>query len=111
MGTEEVVEGVPDSIGRFVEELGVVTATFELSISDPDVVPGLTVTVDDGKMLTTGMVEIPPGLVLLLSIRVNDREIDVEEVGTKAELEPESVGCEGVVVADVIVEVGETFNG
>ncbi len=76
--TAGLVEGVPDPVGELVAEVGAVGPR---ELSGTDVTPDLTVTVDDGKMLITGMVAVSPGPVLLVSINVNDRETDVDDVG------------------------------
>jgi hypothetical protein len=73
------VEDVTDPLGISVVELGVVAAACELGLAGSNVMPGLTVKVEDGNMLNTGMVDASPGPVLL-SIKVNDRKMDVDEV-------------------------------
>lgn len=63
-----------------MDESGVVAAARELSAPEVGVAPGLTVIVDDGKMLSVGMVTVLTGLALLLSVRADDED-NAEEVG------------------------------
>lgn len=80
MEVEEAVEDVTDPVGRLVDESAVVAAARELSAPEAGVAPGLTVTVEDGKMLSVGIVIVLAGLALLLSVRADDGD-NVEEVG------------------------------
>lgn len=81
MEVKEVVEGVTDPVGELVDASGVVAAARELPAPEVGVAPGLTVTVEDGKMLRVGMVIVLAEPVLLLSVRADDAD-DVEEAST-----------------------------
>lgn len=77
MAVEEVVEGVTDIVDESVNELDVVEADGELFDVESGAAPVLIVTVEDGNMLTTGMVDVSAGRVLLGATEPDD----VEEVG------------------------------
>ncbi|KAK5625118.1 hypothetical protein RRF57_000834 [Xylaria bambusicola] len=78
--TVRLMEGVLDPDGESNDDLTVVALS--VGFSGTDVTPGLTVTVDEGKMLITGIVAVStkPGL-LLLSSNVDDRELSCELPG------------------------------
>lgn len=69
------------------EDAGVDNADVGEIIADsvaesPDLALDWTVTVDDGNMLSSGIVDSSLGVVLLLFIKVKERETDVDEAGT-----------------------------
>lgn len=73
--TVEEVGDVTDPVNVSVDKSGVVADVCESSVPAAGVAPVLTVTVEDGKMLITGMVDgsLEPALV-------NDEEMAVEKV-------------------------------
>lgn len=69
------------------------------------VTPELIVTVEDGKMLSTGMVAVFPKLALV------GEEMAVEKLVSRKELEPEPVDCESDVVDTITVDMVDRVDG
>lgn len=90
-----------DSSGRLFVELDTVATALELEKVVSTVGKDPISTVEDGKMLNDGIV--------LLSIRVNDRDMEVEvdpaEVDMSLVLEATPVEDEAEIVSDVINEL------
>ena len=97
-----VTVGLVDIVSDLVDALGDASLVVVLSceFSGTDVTLDLTVTVEDGKILITGIVAVLSRtalLLLLLSINVNDRETK------EGELEPELIS-EAVEVAEGLID-------